>query len=117
MSRLRDINDPRLSKNARKILRAALSAFADHHDVESAGVIELYEHGFIEMEITRDWMDKDAVCYWYQLPAEPSDSRDPVDTDYSGSADRKIKGSRIARSAIGNFDPMLKAGNWNGIDE
>ena len=42
MSKLRDINDPRLSKNARKVIRAALTHFAEHHDVELSGVIELY---------------------------------------------------------------------------
>ena len=42
MSKLRDINDPRLSKNARKVIRAALTHFAEHHDVELSGVIEPY---------------------------------------------------------------------------
>ena len=54
MSKLRDINDPRLSKNARNVIRAALTHFAEHHDVELSGVIELYEYGFIEMERCED---------------------------------------------------------------
>ena len=57
----RSIDDPRLSRGARRLLRAALAEFARRNphstlspDENLAAVIELYEHGFLQIEKVND---------------------------------------------------------------
>jgi hypothetical protein len=55
--KVRSINDPRLSEDARRIVLCALEKFTQHHrnhsmswDQNVAAIIELYEHGLITIE-------------------------------------------------------------------
>jgi hypothetical protein len=57
----RSIDDPRLSRGARRLLRAALAEFARRNphpvlspDANLAAVIELYEAGLLQIERVRD---------------------------------------------------------------
>jgi hypothetical protein len=57
----RSVDDPRLSRGARRLLRAALAEFAKSNphpllgpDEHLAAVIELYEHGFLQIEKVND---------------------------------------------------------------
>jgi hypothetical protein len=57
----RSIDDPRLSRGARRLLRAALVHFADNNphplltrDENVAAVIELYEHHLLQIEKVND---------------------------------------------------------------
>jgi hypothetical protein len=57
----RSIDDPRLSRGARRLLRAALVEFADNNrhprlsrDENVAAVIELYEHRLLQIEKVKD---------------------------------------------------------------
>jgi hypothetical protein len=59
--RRRSIDDPRLSKDARRLLRCALTHFAAAHphptlsaEENLAAVIELYEFGLLQIESADD---------------------------------------------------------------
>jgi hypothetical protein len=59
--RRRSIDDPRLSKDARRLLRCALTHFAAAHphptlsaDENLAAVVELYEFGLLQIESADD---------------------------------------------------------------